>query len=51
MVWLALALGRLMLAAGVLLFVAAHWEALSPDQRFVVVVCGATGPRRSSPRC
>jgi uncharacterized membrane protein len=31
---LALGLGGLLLAAGVLLFVAAHWDALSPGQRF-----------------
>jgi hypothetical protein len=35
---LALGLGGLLLAAGVLLFVAAHWEALSPGQRFGLVL-------------
>ncbi|MBA3258869.1 MAG: DUF2157 domain-containing protein [Gemmatimonadales bacterium] len=37
-VWLALGLGGLMLVAGVLLFVAAQWEALSPSQRFAIVL-------------
>jgi uncharacterized membrane protein len=35
---LALAFGGLMLAAGVLLFVAAHWENLSPGSRFALVL-------------
>ena len=35
---LALGLGGLLLAAGVLLFVAAHWEGLSPSQRFGLVL-------------
>jgi uncharacterized membrane protein len=35
---LALALGGLMISAGVLLFVAAHWEALGPWQRFALVL-------------
>ncbi|MBZ5604962.1 MAG: DUF2157 domain-containing protein [Acidobacteriia bacterium] len=34
----ALVFGGLMLAAGVLLFVAAHWETLSPEARFALVV-------------
>ena len=34
----ALAFGALMLAGGVLLFVAAHWDALSPGQRFAIVI-------------
>ena len=38
LVRLALALGGIMVAAGVLLFVAAHWEALSPTQRFLLVI-------------
>ncbi|HET8668440.1 MAG TPA: DUF2157 domain-containing protein [Terriglobales bacterium] len=33
-----LALGALMLAGGVLLFVAAHWDSLSPAQRFSLVL-------------
>ena len=33
-----LGLGALMLAGGVLLFVAAHWDSLSPAQRFALVV-------------
>jgi len=33
-VLLALAMGALMLGAGVLLFVAAHWDAMSPSARF-----------------
>ena len=35
---LALGLGGLLLAAGVLLFVAAHWDALSPARRFLIVL-------------
>ena len=35
---LALAFGAIMLAAGVLLFVAAHWDNLSPTQRFLLVL-------------
>jgi len=35
---LALALGALLLGAGVLLFVSAHWERLSPAARFLVVL-------------
>jgi uncharacterized membrane protein len=35
---LALALGGIMLAAGVLLFVAAHWDRLSPAERFSLVL-------------
>jgi uncharacterized membrane protein len=34
----ALVFGGLMLGAGVLLFVAAHWETLSPSERFVLVI-------------
>lgn len=34
----ALAMGALMLGAGVLLFVAAHWEAMSPGERFGLVL-------------
>ncbi len=37
-VLLALAFGGLMLGAGVLLFVAAHWENLSPSSRFSLVL-------------
>ncbi|MGH7528511.1 MAG: DUF2157 domain-containing protein [Gemmatimonadales bacterium] len=37
-VWLALGLGGLMLCAGVLLFVAAHWDALGPGPRFALVL-------------
>ncbi len=37
-VLLALAFGGIMLAAGVTLFVAAHWDKLSPWSRFAVVV-------------
>jgi uncharacterized membrane protein len=36
--WLALGLGGLLLGAGILLFVAAHWDALSPIQRFLLVL-------------
>jgi uncharacterized membrane protein len=34
----ALAFGGLMIGGGVLLFVAAHWDALSPTQRFAIVI-------------
>ncbi|MGB4110628.1 MAG: DUF2157 domain-containing protein [Desulfomonilia bacterium] len=37
-VMVAIALGGLLLAAGILLFVAAHWSVLSPLQRFATVV-------------
>jgi hypothetical protein len=37
-VWLALAFGALMLGAGVLLFVSAHWDSLSPAARFGLVL-------------
>ncbi len=37
-VLLALALGGLLLCAGVLLFVAAHWDTLSPGERFALVL-------------
>ena len=37
-VLLALSLGGLLLGAGVLLFVAAHWDALSPAERFGLVL-------------
>jgi len=35
---LAVALGALMVGAGVLLFVASHWDQLSPGQRFALVL-------------
>jgi len=35
---LAIGLGGLLLAAGILLFVAAHWDVLSPAQRFSLVL-------------
>jgi uncharacterized membrane protein len=41
--WLALALGGLMLGAGVLLFVAAHWDALGPGERFAIVLVAVAG--------
>lgn len=41
--WLALGLGGLMLGAGVLLFVAAHWDALGPGERFAVVLAAVAG--------
>ena len=37
-VLVALGLGGLVICAGVLLFVAAHWDELSPGERFTVVV-------------
>ncbi len=36
--WLALGLGGLLLGAGILLFVAAHWDGLGPVQRFLLVL-------------
>ena len=36
--WVALAFGALMLGAGVLLFVSAHWDMLSPQERFGLVM-------------
>ena len=41
--WLALGLGGLMLGAGVLLFVAAHWDALAPGERFAIVLAAVAG--------
>ena len=41
--WLALGLGGLMLGAGVLLFVASHWDALGPGQRFALVLVAVAG--------
>jgi uncharacterized membrane protein len=35
---LAIAFGSIMVAAGILLFVAAHWDDLSPTQRFLLVL-------------
>ena len=35
---IAIALGGLLLAAGILLFVAAHWDRLSPAQRFALIL-------------
>ena len=43
MVVLAVAFGALMLGAGVLLFVAAHWDELSPTQRFLLVLTMVSG--------
>lgn len=39
----AIAFGSIMVAAGVLLFVAAHWEDLSPTQRFLLVLTMIAG--------
>lgn len=39
-VWLALGFGAVALAAGVLLFVSAQWDVLSPAARFTVVLAG-----------
>ena len=39
----AIAFGAIMVAAGVLLFVAAHWEDLSPTQRFLLVLAMISG--------
>ena len=38
-VLLALALGGILLSAGILLFVAAHWAELAPSSRFALVLC------------
>ena len=40
---LAVVFGAVMLAAGVLLFVAAHWDNLSPTQRFLLVLAMVAG--------
>jgi uncharacterized membrane protein len=40
---LALGLGGLMIGAGILLFVAAHWDALSPERRFALVLALIAG--------
>jgi uncharacterized membrane protein len=39
----AIAFGSIMVAAGVLLFVAAHWDDLSPTQRFLLVLAMVAG--------
>jgi uncharacterized membrane protein len=39
----AIAFGAIMVAAGVLLFVAAHWDELSPTQRFLLVLAMIAG--------
>ncbi|HVR24100.1 MAG TPA: DUF2157 domain-containing protein [Candidatus Polarisedimenticolia bacterium] len=39
----AIAFGSIMVAAGILLFVAAHWENLSPTQRFLLVLVMISG--------
>ncbi|MGO9865598.1 MAG: DUF2157 domain-containing protein [Terriglobales bacterium] len=39
----AIAFGSIMVGAGVLLFVAAHWEHLSPTERFLLVVAMIAG--------
>ena len=39
----AIAFGSIMVAAGVLLFVGAHWEDLSPTQRFLLVLAMIAG--------
>jgi uncharacterized membrane protein len=41
--WLALGLGVLLLGAGILLFVAAHWDGLGPGQRFALVLAVVGG--------
>jgi uncharacterized membrane protein len=43
MVILATAFGAIMLGAGILLFVAAHWDELSPTQRFLLVLTMVAG--------
>jgi uncharacterized membrane protein len=39
----AIAFGSIMVAAGILLFVAAHWEDLSPTERFLLVLAMIAG--------
>ena len=39
----AIAFGSVMVAAGILLFVAAHWDELSPTQRFLLVLTMISG--------
>jgi uncharacterized membrane protein len=46
---LAVGLGGLMVAAGILLFVAAHWDALSPGQRFALVLALIGGLHLAAP--
>lgn len=41
--WLALGLGGLLLGAGILLFVAAHWDGLGPGQRYALVLAVVGG--------
>jgi hypothetical protein len=41
--WLALGLGVLLLGAGILLFVAAHWDGLGPGQRFALILAVVGG--------
>jgi len=41
--WLALGLGGIMVGAGILLFVAAHWDTISPGQRFALVLAMVGG--------
>lgn len=40
---MAIACGGLLLAAGILLFVAAHWDRLSPTERFALILALAAG--------
>jgi hypothetical protein len=42
-VWLALGFGALMLGAALLLFVSAHWDSLSPEVRFGLIVLLVAG--------
>jgi len=46
-----LALGGIMLAAGVLLFVAAHWNDLSPAQRMTLLACAVGGSHLAAAFC
>jgi uncharacterized membrane protein len=46
-----LALGGIMLAAGVLLFVAAHWDDLSPAQRMSLLVLAVGGSHLAAAFC
>ena len=46
--WLALGLGALLLGAGMLLFVAAHWDVLGPGRRFLLVLAVVGGLHAAS---
>jgi uncharacterized membrane protein len=51
LILIGLALGGVMLAAGVLLFVAAHWIDLSPAQRMTLLVAAVGGSHLAAALC